>query len=191
VEELSDSAPEAFRELEEYVRQLAIAKRLDPEKTVEILRKLAFEAKQRGISDEDIENMTGFKQSEIRRALRLFYEEGMATYRRGRHPETGATRYYWVLNYNLMNTSFLAKKKAILEKLRVRLEHEETNTFYVCPADGSRYTFDEAYDVEFTCPKCGSLLEEEDNTGRVGFLRDRIRRLEEEIVRDEDRVYGG
>jgi len=175
--------------LEELVYRLAYNKGLDPDKTIHILRLLSNNAGQKGLSDEDLEAITGYKQGEIRRILRLFYEIHIASYRRGRHPETGATRYYWRIDTETLNINLIRRKKAVLDKLRHRLKYEEGTTFYICPNDRTRYMFDEAFEYEFICPKCGALLEEDDNSLYVEVLKNTTRRLEEEITRDERRIY--
>ena len=175
--------------LEEMLYRLAENKGIDPHKTLHIFKLLLQNTSQKGLSDEDLEAITGYRQGEIRKILRLFYEIHIANYRRGRHPETGATRYYWKIDVDTINVNLVRRKKAVLEKLKYRLQHEESTTFYVCPNDGSRYSFDEAYEYEFTCPKCGALLEEEDNTPYREVLKATIKRLEEEIRRDEAKIY--
>ncbi len=176
--------------LYEFIRRLVARRNLDPEKAVTIFRMLLLRQDGRGLSDEEIAEKTGYKQSEIRNILRIFYNLRLASYRRGRHPVTGATRYYWFIDFSSVNMSLYWRKIQVLEKLRQRLEYEKSNTFFRCPADGSRYTFEEAFEYEFTCPKCNSLLEEEDNTRIVEFLEEYTARLEEEIRRDEKLLRG-
>ncbi|MCE4602742.1 MAG: transcription factor [Desulfurococcales archaeon] len=177
--------------LEELLYRLASNKGIDPEKTIHIFRLLLQNTGQKGLSDEDLESLTGYRQGEIRKVLRLFYEIHIASYRRGRHPETGATRYYWKIDVDTININMIRRKKAVLEKLKKRLEYEEGTAFYRCPNDGSRYTFDEAFEYDFTCPKCGSILEEDDNRPYIEILRSTIKKLEEEIKRDEAGIYTG
>lgn len=172
--------------LYEFIRLLARRRGLDPEKAVEIYKMILTRRDSKGLSDEDIVNKTGYRQSEVRKILRLFYELRLASYRRGRHPETGATRYYWYVDLTSVNNSLRWRKIQVLEKLKARLEYERSNTFYRCPTDGSRYTFDEAFEREFRCPKCDSVLEEEDNSWIIEVLEREIARLEEEIRRDEE-----
>ncbi len=178
----------AMKSLEELVRKMSPSINVDPDKAVHIFR-LLVSADNKGLSDEDIEKRTGYKQSEIRRVLRLLYENSLAVYRRGRHPETGATRHYWRIDWDNVKIAILRRKKMVLAKLKYRLQYEKENTFYVCPVEGFRYTFNEAFDYDFTCPRCGSLLEEEDNTHIIRFLEKRIKELEEEIARDEAKIF--
>ena len=171
--------------LYEFIRRLAFKKKLNPDNAVTIFVTVLSRGDTRGLSDEELSAMTGIKQGEIRNILRMLYELRMVGYRRGRHPETGATRYYWYPDYSGINMTLYWRKKQVLEKLRERLRYEEENTFFRCPRDGTRFTFEEAYEYDFQCPKCNSMLVEEDNSTIKEVLREVIARLEEEIKRDE------
>jgi len=173
--------------LEKFVKLAARKAKIDTELAALVLRKL-LDNNEKGLSDEDLEGLIGVRQGEIRKVLRLFYELRIASYRRGRHPETGATRYYWRINLNTINNVLLLRKKQVLRNLKIKLDYESRNTFYYCPYDGTRYTFDEAFEYNFQCPKCGSILEEY-NTGRVReLLETLIAELERSIARDEERL---
>jgi transcription initiation factor TFIIE subunit alpha len=174
--------------LERFVRAVAAMRNLDSNHAAIIFRKLLSEKDGKGLSDEDLESLTNIKQGEIRRILRLFYDLRLASYRRGKHPESGATRYYWRLNLHTLNNVLLARKKAVLRNLELKLKYEENNVFYYCPLDGSRYTFDEAYEYNFQCPKCGSILEEDSREELKETLRLIIERLRDSIKRDEKEI---
>ncbi|MEB3780454.1 MAG: transcription factor [Desulfurococcales archaeon] len=178
-----------IRGLEMMIYRLSFKNEVDPEKAVRIFRLIASESRGRGLSDEDLESLTGYRQGEIRKILRMFYDLRIAGYRRGRHPETGATRYYWSIDSDSINVILVSRKKAVLQKLVQRLNYERENAFYVCPNDKTRYTFDEAFEYEFTCPKCGFLLEEDNNSKYIEVLENRIREIKKEIEEDEKKIY--
>jgi len=182
-----DSDPKMISLLK-FIRRLAREYGLDPDKAETIFRVLLETDADKGISDEELAQKLGYKQSDVRRVLRLLYVYRFANYRRGRHPRTGATRYYWYIDIMHLNIVLVWLKKAVLEKLKYRLEYEEANIFYRCPRDGTRYTFEEAFQYDFQCPRCGSILEEDDNTQTKKILASYIRRLEEEIEEDERRL---
>ena len=178
------------RSLESYIARLAEANNIPPEKALLIFRLLARSGASRGLSDEDLEALTGYRQSEIRRILRLLYENRVISYRKGRHPKSDATRYYWSIDYESINITLVRVKKNVLSKLKMRLEFEEGNSFYVCPNDGNRYTFDEALENDFSCPRCGSILDVDYEAERIKeYLRMRITELEKEIESDENHLY--
>jgi len=171
------------------IYRLSFKNDVDPEKAVRIFRLIAAESRSKGLSDEDLESLTGYRQGEIRKILRMFYDLRIAGYRRGRHPETGATRYYWSIDSDSINVILVSRKKAVLQKLMQRLNYEKENSFYICPNDKTRYTFDEAFEYEFTCPKCGVMLEEDNNSKYIEVLESRIQEIRKEIEEDERKIY--
>jgi transcription initiation factor TFIIE subunit alpha len=135
------------------------------------------------LSEYDIIEKTGLRSSVVRRVLNLLAEKGFVVYRKQRHPEKGRLVFYWKINYEGLPGVIESRKRAALERLRALLENEEANQYYVCPLDGTRYTFDEALEYEFTCPRCGSILQpDEDRELRIEILRRYIEVLEAEIV---------
>ncbi len=182
---------EPLRSLEIFVARLAQQRNIEPMKAVHIFRLIYEQTPKGGLSDEDLENLTGYKQSEIRRVLRMLQETRLAVYRRGKHPKTEATRYYWRIDPETINVTLLNIKKRVLEKLKARLDYEESTTFYVCPSEGRKYTIEEAFENDFVCPSCGSPLVELDKLPRIAALQEAIRSLEEEIKRDEAKIFRG
>ncbi|MCE4623909.1 MAG: transcription initiation factor IIE subunit alpha [Caldisphaeraceae archaeon] len=179
-----------IEQLREYVRLLAMKAEADEKMASEILEILLKTDPERGISDEEIEGITGYRQSDVRKVLRVLYNAKLSTYKRGKHPESEATRYYWYIDMKSVSLAIVKRKKSVLEKLKSRLEYEKSHEFYKCPKDNTRYTFDDAFEYDFTCPKCGSLLEPDDNSSYIKVLEERIARLEEEIKSDEKKVFG-
>ncbi len=179
-----------INQLREFVRLLALKAETDDKMSSEVLDILLKTDPERGISDEEIEGITGYRQSDVRKVLRLLYDARLATYRRGKHPETGATRYYWYIDMRGVGLAIIRRKKAVLEKLKSRLTYESNNEFYKCPKDNTRYTFDDAFEYDFICPKCGSMLELDTNAQYIDILKKRISLLEEEIKEDETKVFG-
>jgi transcription initiation factor TFIIE subunit alpha len=179
-----------MKDLEMFIKELAEKNDVDPQKAIHIFKIISDPGNTEGYSDDDIEALTGYKQAEIRRILRLLYDARIARYRKGIHPSYGVARYFWSVDSNSINYMLLKRKREVLEKLKQRLEYESSNEFYRCSRDGSRYTFNEAYHNDFRCTRCGSLLVLEDNSAIVKALREVVERLEREIEEDERKVYG-
>jgi transcription initiation factor TFIIE subunit alpha len=175
----------------ELLKRISKSSNIDPQVMDDVIRALLSDSEGKGLSDEDLEKLTGHRQGVIRRALRLLHDLRLATYRRGRHPETKATRYYWTLDSDRINIVLYQLKRNVLEKLRARLQYEESNEFFICPQCNVRYEFNEAFEYDFTCPRCGSLLVEHDNKVAVATLKAVIKRLEEEIREDEEKIFRG
>ncbi|BCU67377.1 transcription factor [Sulfolobales archaeon HS-7] len=136
------------------------------------------------MKDEDIANELNLKINDVRKVLYMLAEQGFVISRRTRDKDTGWYIYFWRANLEQINNIILNRKRAILEKLKLRLEFESSNTFYVCNNDYARYTFDEAFENQFKCPRCGSPLSYYDSEKVKERLRERIEKLEEEIANE-------
>jgi len=141
--------------------------------------------------DEDIVKKTGIDEQEVRRVLYELHNIGLVTYKKMRNPNDNRYIYYWRVDATRINHVLLKRKKAVLEKLKERLQYEENNSFFICPVDGVRLTYDEALENDFRCPRCGNELVMEDNSKIVEKLRKIISELEEEIKREEELIKHG
>ncbi len=122
-------------------------------------------------TDERIAEKTEMELNMIRRTLYLLYEKRVATYRRERDEDSGWLTYLWRLNLENFDEILTAELQKFAEILERRLEFED-NLFYICTADGPccRLMFDDAVEIEFTCPECGTPLEHFNSQ----FLQERI-----------------
>ncbi|AEM38887.1 Transcription factor TFIIE, alpha subunit [Pyrolobus fumarii 1A] len=160
--------------------------RLYGPETREVLR-ILYESGQE-LTEEQMAEKTGLKFNVIRRALNKLMESGFVIYRKQRDPDTGRLIFYWRVNFENLRPALVARKKAVIEKLRLRLEYERDNIFYTCPTDGLRFTFDEAMEYGMICPRCGSPLEPDERQEQiVSILEEVIQKLEEEIAKEERR----
>jgi len=155
----------------------------------EIFRVLSKSSKE--LLDEDIVKRTKIDEQEVRRVLYELHNIGLVTYKKMRNPNDNRYIYYWRIDATRINHVLLSRKKAVLEKLKERLQYEESNSFFVCPVDGVRLTYDEALENDFKCPRCGGELVMEDNSKIVEKLRKIIGELEEEIRREEKLIKYG
>ncbi len=157
----------------------------DPE-TREVFRILVENGKE--LTEEEIAEKTGLKINAVRRALNKLMELGLVTYKRQRDVEAGKLIFQWLAHYENIRSLLISRKKAVIERLKARLEYEKENIFYVCPNDGLRLTFDEALEYDMVCPRCGTpLVPDEQQEERIELLEKLIKRLEEEIRREEKR----
>ncbi len=133
----------------------------------------------RELTDEEISKITGFRINDVRSSLYRLYDFRLAFYRRSRDPKTGWFIYHWRMDIDSRLRVLEGQRKKDLGTLKLRLEHEEQNIFFVCKAGNcSRFTFEIAADNGFKCPNCGSMLEHHDNSSIVTSLRARIAQLE-------------
>lgn len=142
------------------------------------------------LTDSEIVSETGINEQEVRRALYELHSLGIVAYKKKQSPEDGKFIYTWFIDGGRLNQVLLQRKKEVLSKLKARLNFESNNAFFVCDVDSVRLTFDEAFENDFKCPKCGADLKPEDNTATKELLKKMIVKLEEEISNEEKEVTG-
>ncbi|QGA54932.1 transcription factor [Sulfolobus sp. E5-1-F] len=159
-----------------------LAKSLLGDDVIDVLRVLLEKGTE--MTDEEIANQLNIKVNDVRKKLNLLEEQGFVSYRKTRDKDSGWFIYYWRPNIDQINEILLNRKRLILDKLKSRLEYEKNNTFFICPQDNSRYSFEEAFENEFKCLKCGSQLTYYDTEKIKSFLEQKIRQIEEEIDKE-------
>ncbi len=136
-------------------------------------------------TDEKIAEITGLRINIVRKALYTFFDNQLVSYRRIRDKDTGWYIYYWKLNFSNIEVLIRVRKQKVLEKLKMRLNYEKGRVFFYCASNGCvRIPFEEAVELSFKCPRCGSSLENEDNSGIVSALEERITLIEQELTHD-------
>ncbi|RLI04920.1 transcription factor, partial [Candidatus Bathyarchaeota archaeon] len=96
--------------------------------------------------------------------------------------KTGWLIFYWRIQEDQLKSVIRAQKRRILEKLQVRLEFEKEHDFFYCNDNHcGRYTFEEAMENIFRCPKCGGPLQHFDNSKTIEMLEKKIKELKEEL----------
>ncbi len=158
------------------VKKLAYEVTHDKDKSEKILDCL-FTAE---VTDEQIAEATGIKLNFVRKMLYKLYDVGMANYTRKKDPETQWFTYYW--KFDSKKAARLLEEQYYKHKGEIEdsLEYEENNMFFVCP-NGCRYSFDEATDFQFICPRCNEKLEYKDNSDVINDLK----KLESTYTLDE------
>ena len=127
--------------------------------------------------DFEPEDSEILKLNTVRKTLYKLYSEKLAQFRRIRDKSTGWFIYYWWAEFDLLEPILLEKKQTLMRKLRDRLQYEEENYFFICKGCGSsniKYRFDEAFELNFRCPECGSPLEAQENQQLIDFLKEKI-----------------
>ena len=134
-----------------------------------------------GASEFDISEGIGFTVSQIRSILYDLKSKNLIDYDRRKDKEKGWYLYYWkVLPHNFEKV-YLAEKRNKLEQFKERLETEENSIYYICPNYCKRLSFEDSLENNFTCPVCGSLMNEENKTRKVEILKRNISEHEELI----------
>ncbi len=123
---------------------------------------------------------------EIRKKLYKLLEYNLVTFRRKKDKKKGWYIYYWTFNPNQVKFLYKNLRVKRLEMLRSRLKRELENSFYICPNACVRLTFQKAFEFDFKCPECGSLMIEQDNSSTIRHLQEEIKKLEYELKEIEE-----
>lgn len=134
-----------------------------------------------GASEFDISEGIGFTVSQIRSILYELKAKNLIDYDRKKDKEKGWYLYYWKVLPQNFETVYMNEKKNKLEQFKERLENEETSIFYICPNFCKRMSFDDALEHNFTCPVCGTLMNEENKTRKIEILKRNIKEHEDLI----------
>lgn len=131
-----------------------------------------------GASEFDISESIGFTVSQIRSILYELKAKNLIDFDRRKDKEKGWYLYYWKVLPQNFEKVYMAEKKNKLEQFKERLDNEETSIFYICPQFCKRLSFEDALENNFTCPVCGSLMNEENKTRKIEILKRNIKEHE-------------
>jgi transcription initiation factor TFIIE subunit alpha len=142
------------------------------------------------ISEFELADKTKKDIKVIRRLLYLLYNHNLVGFIRKKDKEKGWYVYYWTLLPECIKFAYYKKRKELLVKLKIRLEEENKELFYICPNDCVRLNFDQGMDFEFHCPECGELIhQDESSEEKVEFLIKKIAEIEEELEKAKKKEY--
>ncbi len=123
------------------------------------------------VTDEDIAEATELRLNIVRRVLYKLYDSGLASYKRSKDPDTQWFTYEWTFEKENVKEMCIKKRDEELSKLKEALEFEENNMFFTCKSNDCRLTFEDASELAFICPNCGSTLEFTDNEEIIKDLK--------------------
>ncbi len=133
-------------------------------------------------------NLSEFKlmkkaKLDVQRTRNILYKlhsNNLADYTRVKDNKSGTYVSYWSFNRLMAKNLFSRIRQEKLQRFRERLEEEASNIngYFICPAACIRADFTTAVQTGFKCVECGQLLEQEDNTRTINFLREKVREME-------------
>ncbi len=118
---------------------------------------------------------------EIHQTRRLLYkllEHNLVYFKRKKDRIKGWYICYWDFNEAMVPHLSEKLRREKLERLKERLAREESNTFYMCRNACARVSFEQAMELGFKCVECGEIMNEQDNSRTIEFLREKIKELE-------------
>ena len=144
------------------------------------IRVIEYLKDKKNISDFKIAEKVDRDIHEVRNILYRLYNFNLVSYYRKKDRQKGWYISYWTFNKKRIKELIGKINREKLEKYSVRLKEEESNfgNFYLCPNACVRVGFERAVDLEYRCPECGSILNHQDNTKTIDFLRSKIKELQ-------------
>jgi transcription initiation factor TFIIE subunit alpha len=127
-----------------------------------------------GASEFDISETIGFAVNQVRSILYELKSKNLIDYDRRKDKEKGWYLYYWKVLAQNYETVYSNEKRKKLEQFKERLEKEENSIYYICPNFCKRLEFEEALESNFSCPVCGSLMNEENKGRKIEILKRNI-----------------
>lgn len=132
-------------------------------------------------TDEEIASATGLKINAVRKALYDLFGKSLISGIRVRDMKMGWFVYRWKAQRDQVDGFIENQKRKALERLKNRLEYEESHEFYHCGTPNCRkYIFEQAVEVFFKCQVCGKPLNLIDNSQLVQAFRWKIEQIEKE-----------
>lgn len=132
-----------------------------------------------GASEFDVSENLGFAVSQIRSILYELKSKNLIDYDRRKDKEKGWYLYYWRVVPQNFEVVYRNEKRNKLAQFKERLEAEETSTYYICPNFCKRLSFEEALEQNFSCPVCGTLMNEENKIRKIELLKRNIKEHEQ------------
>ena len=119
----------------------------------------------------------------LRSTLYRLHSHNLVTYIRKKDRAKG-----WYVSYWTFDKERVAELASLLETERLRhfkarLQNEtiNMNNFFLCPKGCIRMTFHDAVLSNYKCTECNIIMEQQDNTRTIDFLKEKIRSIEEGI----------
>jgi len=110
-------------------------------------------------TDEEIASSTGLRINMVRKVLYDLFGKALITGIRVKDEKKGWFVYRWRSRRDEVENFIEGQKKKIAERLQQRSDFENSSDFYHCGNnDCSRVTFENALELFFKCPSCGSVL---------------------------------
>ena len=137
--------------------------------------------RQKSTSEEKVAEHLKMKINDARKILYLLASKGIVTYEKKKDTKKKWWYvYFWSLDRDRLRNLVREHKISELNEKTKQLEIEQVHTFS-CRACQRKYPYEEALESDFTCPACGSVLEQAKDIKLIRKLGFEIKKLEHEL----------
>jgi transcription initiation factor TFIIE subunit alpha len=139
-----------------------------------------FLKNRKNISEFIISEKTEIEIHQVRNILYRMHSMNLATYKRKKDSKKGYYISYWTYFPKRLKYVASSINSTRLELLQERLAREESNKgcFFLCTNACARLDFEQSTELEFKCPECGTLLQQQDNARTIEVLKEKIKEMQ-------------
>ncbi len=134
--------------------------------------------KRKNISEFDLAHLIKKDVNTVRNILYKLYDHNLVSFTRKKDKKKGWYIYYCTLEEKRLPEILQKITQKKIEKIKERIQREKTTLFYICPNKCVRLDFDQSANIQFKCPDCGTLMEQEDNKEKIKELEITLQKLE-------------
>ena len=135
----------------------------------------------KNISEFKIAEAIKLDMQELRNILYRLHNYNLVSYYRKKDRQKGWYISYFTFNKQIVKDLYIKTIKEKLEKYKKRLEQEYRSEYYICPNLCARLDFDQALEMQYKCPECGNLLQQQDNQKTIILLKEKIKEIESKV----------
>ncbi|MBS3163202.1 hypothetical protein J4427_00745 [Candidatus Woesearchaeota archaeon] len=136
--------------------------------------------KRRNVSEFTIAEKLKLSINQFRHLIYKLDTFNLVSSTRRKDKQKGWYVYYWTFHPERLEKLYWDLKRRKLARLKKRIGTEQITSFYVCPNKDVRVPLTEAMELNFRCPECGKLLQE-DKINLVKKLGSEIEEIEKEL----------
>ncbi|MBS3060910.1 MAG: hypothetical protein J4432_05385 [DPANN group archaeon] len=130
-----------------------------------------------GLTDEGISKLTKFDVNRIRAALNKLHYLGIIIYTKEKATDSNWYTYTWYVKkeraLELLNERYQEK----LRGLEKQLDFEESYVFFKCSRGCEKLPFELAFEYDFKCSECGSVMDQMDNKKEKQGIQKQIKQI--------------
>ncbi|MFT7615203.1 MAG: transcription initiation factor TFIIE subunit alpha [Candidatus Woesearchaeota archaeon] len=117
----------------------------------------------------------------IRNRLYRLLNANLVSFNRKKDKQKGWYIYYWTFNTNNIAHLYWQIKEKRLDNLKDRLHREKQSVFFHCVSSCIRLDFETAISFDYSCPECGEMITQQDNSHTINQLQTEMNDLEKEL----------
>jgi len=146
---------------------------------VDAIKVISYLKDKKNVSEFIVAEKTKLDMQTTRHILYVLHGYNVASYIRKKDREKGWYISYWTFQRAKVKDLILRLKRDKLDRLKEQLRREEENkgNFYICQRACARFDFDQAFNLEFKCPECGTILNLQENTKTISNIKEKIKEL--------------